>query len=120
MLVIRPAQMHQLEEAQLRSWLGAYLSKCYPRQIESWTTARLSSLVDAAILGGRARGLSDAADLRKYLHVTFLLGHHFESDPSSAWACRILDDVEQPDPAERVATLEKAIIERLRRPSPQL
>jgi len=74
---------------------------------------KLEDFIKTALAIADERGLSSPADLRKYVHVTFLLGAGFESDPAFMWARKILDDQEQPELGERVSTLEDIIIERL-------
>jgi hypothetical protein len=119
MLTIRDQHLAAFSRIRLRQWLASYLVTSYPRQVSQLGQPGLESLLDAATAGARRRGLLAPAEIRKYLHVNFLLGLDFESDPGAAWARRILDDSEQPDPAERLAELEHCILLRLEDASPQ-
>ena len=113
MLVIREEQMRVFEEIQLQRWLTDYLQSCYPVHAAELGSYELRELVTIAAKRARARGLKGASEIRKYLHVTFLLGREFETDDRTMWARRILDDEEQSDPAERVCALEEAVLEHL-------
>jgi len=113
MLVIRKEQIRVFEEAKLREWLADYLKRSYSAHCEQIGRRAVSAIVQSGMTRGRALGLRVLTDLRKFVHVTFLLGIDFESDASLTWAVRILHDDEQPDPAERVALLEQVILEKL-------
>jgi len=113
MLVIRKEQIRVFEEARLREWLADYLKRSYPAHCAQLTNRAVSAIVESGMTRGRALGLRVPTDLRKFVHVTFLLGTDFESNGSLGWAVFILHDEEQPDPAERVALLEQAILEKL-------
>jgi hypothetical protein len=115
MLVIRNEQMEILAEPRLRAWIAGYLRKCYPAQIEAYGDENLSALIDLGIRWGRRFRVAEDAYIRKFVHVSFLLGPGFEKDPAFAWAARILNDDEQPDAGERICSLEDVVIERLRK-----
>jgi hypothetical protein len=112
-ILIRQEQMRVFEEAHLHRWLIAYLQSCYPIQTKDLGRRQLSEFITAATSRARLRGLQAASEIRKYVHVSFLLGPGFETDPGTIWARRILDDEEQPDPGERICALEEAVLERL-------
>lgn len=110
MLLIRPEQILVFEHERLRAWLTAYLIRSYPVQSQN---CDLSALVNSGLRQAAELGLTAPPDIRKLVHVCFLLGPDFESRPDLQWAADILRNDELPDPAARVFALEQAVLERL-------
>ena len=92
LLNIRDEQMKVFEDLLLRDWLVRFLTSSYPKQTAAMGVADLYDFVAGVLQASRARSIDEATAIRKYLHVTFLLGHGFESKPEFAWARKILDD----------------------------
>lgn len=113
MLVIREAQMRSLGEEMLRRWIGEYLSSCYPTKIEHIGNIATRHLVDSSLAAARVRGITDPQALRKYSHVTFLLGGGFEGDPACGWALKILNNPRFVDHLSRLRVLEDETVKRL-------
>jgi hypothetical protein len=110
MLVIRDQQMAAFEDGLLRNWIVQYLKSAYPIQCAGIAAESLEALVRGSIADAKARRLKDAATVRKYVHVAFLLGRDFPKNPSLDWARRILDDPRFRHEGVRLRALEDATV----------
>jgi hypothetical protein len=115
MLTIRDEQMHILAEESLRCWLREYLQRNYPAQAGKLDAPGMRLQLNALISGAKRNGFRAAEDVRRYVHVGFLLGPEFES--RHAWAKAILEDPELDDAGWRAKTLEEAAVQFLCRPT---
>lgn len=109
MLTIRPAQMEALRDGQLCSWLQRYLQSCYPAQVQKLGRAALIELVQASYQRARRRRLAEPDQIRKYVHVSFLLGSGFEE--RFAWAAKIMDNPDYNSELARLRALEDAALQ---------
>ena len=117
MLTIRQAQMRILAEEGLRRWLYDYLNRCYPSQVQRCGVEGMRLLLKDLMSKAFRRGFRAAEDVRRYVHVGFLLGPEFEA--RQVWARAILDDPELEDPGWRAKSLEEAAVEFLCPPPPE-
>ena len=104
MLVIRPDQIDAIRVVRLQSWLTAYLERSYPEEARHWRSTNLSDFVRATIGDARGRRITDDEDLRKYVHVAFILGRDFPSRYD--WARRLLENPDYHHPRARMRALE--------------
>lgn len=109
MLSIRQEQLDVLQEVRLHRWIMKYLTESYGPLPE----VTILDMVQSAVRRGRALGLESPFDLRKFAHITFLLGTQFESDPDFQWAREILADPERGTITERVRQLESRFVKSL-------
>ncbi len=111
-LVIRSGQMAAFEQTSLRRWIRDYLVSCYPERTTAMGPPALEELVASAIRKAEGHGFQDGQDIRKYVHVAFLVGPGFESDPACAgWARRALEG--DSEPAARAEALQQAALTHL-------
>jgi len=108
MLTIRPEQMAAFREAQLRDWLERYLQKCYPARTKKLGQEALAELVRNSAKRARKRGLALPEQIRKYVHVEFLLGSGFEE--RFAWAGEIMGNPDYKSDLARLRALEDAML----------
>ncbi|HWQ55257.1 MAG TPA: hypothetical protein VN442_16340 [Bryobacteraceae bacterium] len=105
MLVIRDEQMGAFREAALCRWIVQSLEGCYPERARA-QAAGLYGLVRDAVREARANGFQGDHDLRRYVHLVFVLGLDFPG--RLPWAVRVLKDAGLDRPAARLAALEQA------------
>ena len=120
MLVIRPSQMHILNQgpaAAFRRTVTAYLNEEFPSLCAARKPAELESFIEEAIGRGERFGLEFEADFCDYIAFLFEHGLNFASDPALGWAREIAEDPQEA-PATRVARLVgwSAALRRLQRP----
>jgi hypothetical protein len=113
MLVIRSVQMKALEDALLNQWICRYLGSCYSEQVQAWKPGLLAAFVERCMNDAQRRGFRQGRDLRKYIHVAFILGEDFPENPRFPWARRILDDPNFQLPGSRLRALEDATLRHL-------
>ena len=118
-LVIREAQMRAFEDDTLRRWVVKYLRTCYPDRCAAYSFADFAAFVKKAIGKARSRNLN-SREIRKYVHVAFLLGEGFENEPEFSWAREILTAPEYNDEGARIRALEDAVLERFQTDSAQV
>jgi hypothetical protein len=111
MLTIRAEQMQILAEENLKCWLLEYLQRNYPVQTNKAGAQSMSAQLSELISAARRRGFRTAEDVRRFVHVGFLLGPDFES--RYGWARAILEDPELADPGWRAKSLEEAAVQLL-------
>src|SRR6202000_2251634 len=92
MLTIRPAQMEVLRDGQLCDWLHRYLQSCYPAQVQKLGREALGEQIWISYQRARRQGLAEPDQIRKYVHVSFLLGSGFEE--RFAWAAQIMSNAD--------------------------
>jgi hypothetical protein len=109
-LTIRNEQIHILEDDILRRWIEKYLVSCYPQRVEAMGPKAFGELVEEGMKAGRKRGFATPGEVRKYVHVMFLLGLHFESDSRFGWARKILDDPKYRIAGARLRELEDGVL----------
>jgi hypothetical protein len=109
-LVIRDAQMNVFSELIMRRWIMDYLVSCYPQRAEAMGRKALAGLVEAGTGAARKRRINAPEDIRKYVHIMFLLGMDFEDDPKCRWARKILDDPKYRLEAARLRELEDGVL----------
>ena len=112
-LVIRDAQMRAFEDDNLRRWVEDYLRTCYPDRCAASRPSDFAALVQNAIGKARRRNLNNW-EIRKYVHVVFLLGEGFENQPGFTWAREVLTAPEYNDEGARIRALEDAVLEHFR------
>jgi hypothetical protein len=117
-LVIRDAQMEVLNHAAVCRWLVRYLQKAYPEQASRLGAAGLAGFVEQASEKARSHRFSTDQEIRKYVHVAFVLGVDFETRPDCHWAARILNNPDYHDGAAQLRALEDEMVKRLRPASP--
>ena len=105
--------MRAFEEDTLRRWVMKYLRTCYPDRCGAYSSADFAALVQNAIAKARRRNLN-SREIRKYVHVAFLLGEGFENNPEFAWAVEVLTAPEYNDEGARIRALEDAVLEHFR------
>ena len=88
-----------------------YLRACYPDRCAAYRVADFAVFVQNAIGKARRRNLNNR-EIRKYVHVAFLLGDGLENEPELAWAREILTAPEYNDEGARIRALEDAVLER--------
>jgi hypothetical protein len=113
-LVIRNEQMKAIREALTKDWIIRYLRKCYPERAHQMGAGAIAVLVEDSLRRARAHGFRDPSELRKYAHVTFLLGVEFERDSHFEWARKILADRRYVQQASRARALEDATLRHLK------
>jgi hypothetical protein len=111
MLVIRKEQIHAFNQTLLRRWIASYLQSCYPEATAAHEPFGLSALVDQAISRAKACGIETDEDIRKYAHLTFILGFDFEELP---WVAALWDDPECWRWRERLEAVEAGITDRIK------
>jgi hypothetical protein len=109
MLTIREEQIRILAKEGLRCWLHDYLNRNYPAQVERSGAETMGVRLNELIAMADRRGFRTAEDVRRYVHVGFLLGPEFET--RYAWAGAVLEDPELDDPGWRAKSLEEAAIQ---------
>ena len=113
MLVIRTEQMKVLEQDLFYRWVTDYLKRCYRAKCRRTGHAKLREMAVDAVNRARGRGYESSDSILKYVHATFLLGGDLETSPKLQWARHILDDADNPVPAERLTLLEDTILSRM-------
>jgi hypothetical protein len=108
-LVIRPEQMEILREVGLQTWLRRYLTDAYPEKTSH--IGNLDGFIDESVKRARVRGFTVPNEVRKYVHVAFLLGLGFED--RYGWAAQLLADPDYHSPLARLRVLEDATLEHL-------
>jgi hypothetical protein len=111
-LIIRAEQMQALKDAILRGWLADYLRSIYPQQCSGIGAGEFEEFLGVQIKRARGHGLIADNDIRKYVHVAFLLGSEFERNPDYEWAQSILLEASL-SPATRVRALQTATLRHL-------
>lgn len=110
-LVIREEQVRVLHNAQLCRWICDYLQEAYPGPADRLGPATLTALVTGAVREARGHALQDGSDIRKYVHVVFLLGPRLADN--FPWACKILASRHYHNSRARLRALEDAAIRHL-------
>ena len=105
--------MRAFEDDNLRRWVVKYLRACYPDRCATYRVADFEVFVQNAIAKARRRNLNNR-EIRKYVHVAFLLGEGFENSPEFAWAREVLTAPEYNDEGARIRALEDAVLEHFR------
>jgi len=108
MLVIRQQQLELLEEFGLCRWICGYLRSAYPRQTASVKDKELTATVKNRFREARKRGYRQGPEIRKYVHVAFLLGDGFPEHPQLQWARKILESPDFHHEGARLRALEDA------------
>jgi hypothetical protein len=111
MLVIRDEQLKILGDDAIERWIVLYLTECYTQKVRGMAAAELRKLVQRASRRARSREFNSPEEIRKYAHVTFLLGEDFESDSRLGWALEILDDARFATVGSRLRELEDACLQ---------
>jgi len=111
MLVIRKEQIHAFNQTLLRRWIASYLQSCYREATAALEPGTLPALVDQAIARAKTCGIETDEDIRKYAHLTFILGIDFEMLP---WVAAIWDNAECWRWRERLEAVEAATADRIR------
>ena len=118
MLTIREAQMRVLHDVAVCRWISHDLTASYPERAGRGARGALDSFVSEQAKDARGRGFRRGEEVRKYVHVAFVLGAGFATDPEFAWARRILDNPDFHHPASRLRALEDAVLRHLKKTAP--
>jgi hypothetical protein len=74
--------------------MAAHLRTRFPEQTEHVQEAELRETVHRGIEKAGTYGVQTRYDLRRYLEHMTVYGPDFDTDPTTAWAGRILNDAE--------------------------
>lgn len=113
-LIIRDQQMQTFAEVLLGRWIRDYLVRCYPHETREIGPQGLREFVGAWIKKARAKGFLTDPEIRRFVHIAFLLGPDFEQSPETLWARRILDDTRYKNPGDRLQALEEVTLQYLK------
>jgi hypothetical protein len=108
MLTIRQKQMELLEESGLCRWICDYLRAAYPRQTVGIKETELTATVKNRFRQARQKGFRESSEIRKYVHVAFLLGDGFPQNAHFQWARKILENPDFRHEGARLRALEDA------------
>lgn len=108
MLTIRQQQIELLEESELCRWICDYLRSVYPRQTAGMKETELAATVKRRFREAREKGFRESPEIRKYVHVAFLLGDGFPQHAGFQWARKILDNPDFRHEGARLRALEDA------------
>lgn len=108
-LTIRSAQISALRDGQLCDWLRQYLRSCYPAKVKKLGREALIELVRVSYQQASRQGFAEPDQLRKYVHISFLLGSGFEE--RFAWAAQIMGNADYNSELARLRALEDAALQ---------
>jgi hypothetical protein len=111
MLIIRAEQLRILEDDAVCRWIAGYLQASYPEHARAYGRSKFERLVADGFRKARARQIAGAQEVRKFVHVAFVLGPGFPDDPEFAPLKRILDDPKYHNTTVRLRALEDAALE---------
>ncbi len=90
MLTIRAEQIHALQDALSRRWLEQHLRASYPEQCKGISSHEFHEFLRVQMKRARGYGFLTDNQIRRYVHVAFLLGGDFDRNPDCEWAQVIL------------------------------
>lgn len=92
MLVLRGPQVKALERAALPAWIAIHLPKFFPWECEALGDAGVRQLVREGIDRAVWHGFETGAQISQYIDLMFAFSPHFDTDPRTSWAQRILSN----------------------------
>ena len=98
MLTLRREQMQALERYALEQFIArmsARLHARFRRETEKVAEPDLRTLIRRAITKAETYGVSDEADVARYLEFVIRYGPEFDTQETTAWAGRILKHADQ-------------------------
>ena len=114
MLRIRADQLKAFEEDRLHQWLAEDLRGLYPERAGSVEPQAMRATVASAVQQARDRGFQQDEQIRRYVHVAFLVGPEFETDGECEWAVKILEDPKYRTQGSRLRALHDATLRHVR------
>lgn len=112
MLTIRPTQIEAFRDDLLCDWLRRYLQSCYPIQVKKLGHTALIGLIQSSYHRARTKAFAEPDQIRKYVHVSFLLGTGFEE--RFPWAGQIMENREYKLELARLRALEDAALRHIK------
>lgn len=95
MLVIRRAQMQELERYVLRQFetdTRIALKERWPERCAELGEESLLAAIHDGVRHAQRHGIGSPPDIRRFIFLRFLLGDGFDGDPRYSWAGTILAD----------------------------
>ncbi|MBM4330028.1 MAG: hypothetical protein FJ117_02190 [Deltaproteobacteria bacterium] len=114
MLKIRDKQMKAFSEYMRRQFedrMATHLRRTFPQATSGMTDAALLSLIREGIERADTYGIKRTTDVQTFLEFVACYGLNFDSDPSTAWAGRVLRDRTR-NPSEKMYLLHQLRRER--------
>ena len=110
-MLIGADQLKAFEEDSLHRWLADDLRGRYPERAGELEPQAMGATVAKAVQQARGRGLQQNEQIRRYVHVAFLVGPEFEASP---WAAKILGDPKYRTQSSRMRALHDATLRHVR------